>query len=107
MLAALLYGKENLQLETVDDPTPGIGEVAIKVGVATTCGTDLKVWRRGGHAKMLPAPTLFGHEVAGSIIALGEGVTGWEVAIALSRIIQPLVSPVFFVNVKSILYVPI
>jgi L-iditol 2-dehydrogenase len=79
MLAALLYGKENLQLETVDDPTPGIGEVVIKVGVATTCGTDLKVWRRGGHAKMLRPPTLFGHEVAGSIIALGEGVTGWEV----------------------------
>ena len=61
MLAALLYGKENLSLEQVADPTPGVGEIVIKVGAATTCGTDLKVWRRGGHAKMLKPPTLFGH----------------------------------------------
>ena len=79
MLAALLYGKENLSLEQVADPTPGVGEVVIKVGAATTCGTDLKVWRRGGHAKMLKPPTLFGHEAAGEIVAVGEGVTAWQV----------------------------
>jgi len=79
MLAALLYGKEDLRLETVDDPTPIDGEVVIKVGAATTCGTDLKVWRRGGHAKMLKPPTLFGHEAAGEIVALGKGVTGWKI----------------------------
>ncbi|WP_026732693.1 zinc-dependent alcohol dehydrogenase [Fischerella sp. PCC 9605] len=79
MLAALLYGKENLRLEKVADPTPRKGEVVIQVGVATTCGTDLKVWRRGGHAKMLKPPTLFGHEAAGCIVAVGEGVTGWQV----------------------------
>lgn len=79
MLAALLYGKEDLRLETVADPTPEAGEVVIKVGAATTCGTDLKVWRRGGHAKMLKLPTLFGHEAAGEIVALGAGVEGWQV----------------------------
>lgn len=79
MLAALLYGKENLSLEQVADPTPGVGEVVLKVGAATTCGTDLKVWRRGGHAKMLKPPTLFGHEAAGEIVAVGEGVTAWQV----------------------------
>ena len=79
MLAALLYGQEDLRLETVPDPTPADGEVVIKVGAATTCGTDLKVWRRGGHAKMLKPPTLFGHEAAGQIVALGAGVTGWSV----------------------------
>jgi len=79
VLAALLYGKEDLRLETVADPTPGPGEVVIRVGAATTCGTDLKVWRRGGHARMLKPPTLFGHEAAGSIVALGAGVTGWQV----------------------------
>jgi L-iditol 2-dehydrogenase len=78
VLAALLYGKENLSLEQVADPTPGLGEVVIQVKAATTCGTDLKVWRRGGHAKMLKPPTLFGHEAAGEIVALGEGVTGWQ-----------------------------
>lgn len=79
MLAALLYGQEDLRLETVPDPTPAIGEVVIEVGAATTCGTDLKVWRRGGHAKMLKPPTLFGHEAAGRIVALGEGVTDWAI----------------------------
>ena len=79
MLAALLYGKEDLRLEQVADPTPAAGEVVIQVGAATTCGTDLKVWRRGGHAKMLQLPTLFGHEASGKIVALGEGVTGWQV----------------------------
>jgi L-iditol 2-dehydrogenase len=79
MLAAVLYGQEDLRLETVTDPTPNLGEVVIQVDVATTCGTDLKVWRRGGHAKMLQPPTLFGHEAAGHIVALGEGVTGWAV----------------------------
>jgi len=78
MLAALLYGKEDLRLEHVAEPTPEPGEVVIRVKAATTCGTDLKVWRRGGHAKMLTLPTLFGHEAAGEIVALGEGVRGWQ-----------------------------
>lgn len=79
MLAALLYGKEDLRLEQVEEPTPAAGEVILRVKAATTCGTDLKVWRRGGHAKMLTLPTLFGHEAAGEIVAIGAGVTGWRV----------------------------
>ena len=78
MLAALLYAKEDLRLEEVTEPTPAAGEVVIRVGIATTCGTDLKVWRRGGHAKMLRPPTLFGHEAAGRIVAVGEGVKDWQ-----------------------------
>lgn len=79
MLAAVLYGQENLRLESVPDPIPGPGEVVIEVAAATTCGTDLKVWRRGGHAKMLRPPTLFGHEASGRIVAVGENVRGWQV----------------------------
>lgn len=79
MLAAVLYGQEDLRLAEVAEPSPGPGEIVIRVGAATTCGTDLKVWRRGGHAKMLKPPTLFGHEAAGQIAAIGEGVTGWQV----------------------------
>ncbi len=78
MLAALLYGAEDLRLEAQPIPTPAVGEVVLRVGVATTCGTDLKVWRRGGHAKMLKPPTLFGHEAAGQIWAMGAGVAGWQ-----------------------------
>jgi L-iditol 2-dehydrogenase len=79
VLAALLYDQEDLRLERVPDPTPAAGEVVIQVTAATTCGTDLKVWRRGGHAKMLKPPTRFGHEAAGQIVALGKGVMGWKV----------------------------
>jgi L-iditol 2-dehydrogenase len=79
MLATLLYGQEDLRLEQVPDPTPSHGEVVIQVEAATTCGTDLKVWRRGGHAKMLNLPTLFGHEGSGTIVAVGADVTNWQV----------------------------
>jgi len=79
MLAALLYGQEDLRLEQVAEPTPAAGEVVIQVAVATTCGTDLKVWRRGNHAKMLQLPTLFGHEASGQIVAVGDGVESWQV----------------------------
>ncbi|NET30602.1 MAG: alcohol dehydrogenase catalytic domain-containing protein [Cyanothece sp. SIO1E1] len=79
MQAAVLYGQEKLRLEAVPDPVPAPGEVVIQISVATTCGTDLKVWRRGEHARMLKPPILFGHEAAGRIVAMGAGVTGWQV----------------------------
>jgi L-iditol 2-dehydrogenase len=79
VLAALLYGPEDLRLETVADPTPGPGELVMQVTTATTCGTDLKVWRQGSHARMLKPPTLFGHEAVGKIVEIGAGVTGWQI----------------------------
>lgn len=79
MQAAVLYGKEDVRLETLGDPTPDAGEIVIQVQTATTCGTDLKVWRRGGHARMLTPPILFGHEAAGTIVALGKNVEGWQI----------------------------
>ena len=53
MLGAVLYGQEDVRLETVPVPEPGPGEVLIRIDCATTCGTDLKVFHRGGHARML------------------------------------------------------
>lgn len=79
MLGAVLYGQEDLRLESVADPIADSEEIIIQVEVATTCGTDLKVWRRGGHAKMLRPPTLFGHEAAGRIVAIGKDVQGWQI----------------------------
>jgi L-iditol 2-dehydrogenase len=75
MNAAVLYGKEDLRLEQLHVPEPGPGEIVIRVGAALTCGTDLKVYRRGYHAKMLKPPLPFGHELAGTVAALGSGVT--------------------------------
>jgi L-iditol 2-dehydrogenase len=74
MTAAVLYGKEDLRLERVAVPQAGQGELIIRVGAALTCGTDLKIYRRGYHAKMLKPPMPFGHEVAGVVAEVGAGV---------------------------------
>src|SRR5258707_15675925 len=74
MTAAVLRGKEDAQMEQVPVPDLGEGEVLIKVQVALTCGTDLKVYRRGYHAKMIVPPSLFGHEQAGVVEEAGAGV---------------------------------
>lgn len=79
MQAAVLHGREDLRLETVPVPHIARGEVLLRVGAALTCGTDLKVYRRGYHAKMLIPPALFGHEVAGTIVAAGAGVSPFQV----------------------------
>ncbi|WP_246153338.1 alcohol dehydrogenase catalytic domain-containing protein [Terriglobus albidus] len=73
MQAAVLYGKEDLRLETVDRPKAGPEEIVVRVGAALTCGTDLKVYRRGYHAMMLKPPIPFGHELAGTVVEAGEG----------------------------------
>jgi L-iditol 2-dehydrogenase len=75
MTAAVLYGKEDLRLEKVPLPQAGPGELVLRVGAALTCGTDLKVYRRGYHAMMLKPPIPFGHEVAGVVTEIGAGVT--------------------------------
>ena len=75
MKAAVLHARENLQVEQVELPVAGPGELVLRVDAALTCGTDLKVFRRGYHAKMLTLNRLFGHELAGTVVELGEGVT--------------------------------
>jgi L-iditol 2-dehydrogenase len=79
MQAAVLYGKEDVRLESVPVPPVGSGELLIRVRTALTCGTDVKVFRRGYHAKMIIPPALFGHEMAGDIVAVGEGITKFRV----------------------------
>src|SRR5882757_1070744 len=79
MTAAVLRGKEDLQVERVAVPVAGPGELVLRVEAALTCGTDLKVYRRGYHAKMLTLDRLFGHEVAGVVTEVGAGVVGFEV----------------------------
>jgi len=74
MTAAVLYGREDVKIERVPVPKLGEGEVLVKVEVALTCGTDLKVFRRGYHARMIVPPALFGHELAGEVVEIGPGV---------------------------------
>lgn len=78
MTAAVLYGKEDVKIERVPIPRVNDGEVLVKVQVALTCGTDLKVYQRGYHARMIVPPALFGHELAGVIEEVGAGVRGFR-----------------------------
>jgi len=78
MLAAVLYGKENLKVEPVAVPPIDHGDVLVRVKAALTCGTDVKVFRRGYHARMIVPPALFGHELAGDIVAVGSSVTAFR-----------------------------
>jgi len=74
MMAAVLYGKEHLQVEPVAIPKIESGDILVRVKAALTCGTDVKVFRRGYHARMIVPPAVFGHELAGDVVAAGEGV---------------------------------
>jgi len=76
MQAAVLLGPEHLEVRDVAVPDPGPGEMLLRVGAATTCGTDVKVFRRGGHPRMLAVPALFGHEMAGTVERCGPGAQG-------------------------------
>src|SRR5260221_3095435 len=79
MMAAVLYGSGDLRLEKIDVPPLAADEVLLRVRLALTDGTDLKVWRRGYHAKMIQPPAVFGHEVVGEIAAVGErGDARWR-----------------------------
>src|SRR5277367_5308438 len=78
MNAAVLYGQEDVRIERVPMPRPEPGEIVVEVQAALTCGTDLKTYRRGYHAKMLALPALFGHELAGVVREVGAGVSQFE-----------------------------
>ncbi|NOZ79350.1 MAG: alcohol dehydrogenase catalytic domain-containing protein [Acidobacteria bacterium] len=75
--AVYLLGPRTTQLRTVPAPRPAEGELLVRIEAAATCGTDLKVWQRGGHPRMLQVPGPFGHEMAGTVVGLGEPSNGW------------------------------
>ncbi|MEM3694950.1 MAG: zinc-binding dehydrogenase [Candidatus Bathyarchaeia archaeon] len=74
MKAAMLYGVKDLRVEDVPKPKVNAGEVLVKVKAATTCGTDLKIFQRGYVEKVIRLPTVFGHEWAGEVVEVSEGL---------------------------------
>ena len=76
MTAAVLYGSEDLKIEKVEIPALGPHDALVRVKVALTCGTDLKVWKQGFHARMIMPPAIFGHELSGVVETLGRDVLG-------------------------------
>ncbi|MGI9464020.1 MAG: zinc-dependent alcohol dehydrogenase [Aestuariivirgaceae bacterium] len=77
MQGAVLTGPKTIEIRDVPVPEPGPGEILVRIRAATTCGTDVKVYLRGGHPRMLKVPTLFGHEMAGEVSVAGDGVTSF------------------------------
>jgi L-iditol 2-dehydrogenase len=74
--AAVLHGKEKILVEEITPPALKPGEVRVRIEAALTCGTDLKVFKRGYHAKMIVPPAVFGHELAGTIYEVTDGRAG-------------------------------
>ena len=76
MRAQVFYGPGDLRFEDIPVPDPEPGGVVVRVEAALTCGTDVKTLRRG-HPVMIPhVPTVFGHELAGVVTAVGRGASG-------------------------------
>lgn len=75
MKTAFFYGPEDLRLEDIPTPSCGPGEVLVKIAAALTCGTDFKSYRRGHPVIFKSLPSPFGHEMAGTIAEVGDGVT--------------------------------
>jgi 2-desacetyl-2-hydroxyethyl bacteriochlorophyllide A dehydrogenase len=72
MRAAIWEAPGKLALAEVPDPTPGHGELIVKVGACGICGTDVHI--ADGEFPPTPYPIVPGHEFAGQVIALGDGV---------------------------------
>ncbi len=73
MRAAVYRGVNDMRVETVPVPRIGPGELLIKIATCGVCGTDLKKIHMGSHS----APRIFGHEMAGIVVAVGEGAAGY------------------------------
>ncbi len=77
MQAAFYEGRETIRVGACVPAAPGPGEVQIRVSHCGICGTDLHIF----HGKMdhrVRVPQVIGHEMSGTITAVGEGVTGWS-----------------------------
>lgn len=83
MKVAILHGKDDIRIEELAPPALKPGEVRVQIAVALTCGTDLKVVKRGYHARMLTPPSPFGHELAGTISEIEPahppGQASWKI----------------------------
>lgn len=77
MKAAVYMGPGRIEIQEVEAPRPGPGEVLLRMRAAAVCGTDVRIYTRG-QANVVP-PHITGHEICGEIAALGAGVDGHEI----------------------------
>ncbi|NDR55421.1 L-idonate 5-dehydrogenase [Aliiruegeria sabulilitoris] len=80
MKSIVIHAAKDLRVEECEAGQPGPGEVAIRLAAGGVCGSDLHYYNHGGFGAIrLKEPMILGHEVAGHITALGEGVDGLSV----------------------------
>jgi len=72
--AVVYHGKRDLRVEEVPVPEPGAGEMLVRVDACGICPTDLKKIEQG----LLTGPRIFGHEIAGTVTALGPGTRAYR-----------------------------
>lgn len=77
MKALVFYGAGDIRYEEVETPTPAAGEVLVKVKAVSICGSDLAGYRGGNPMRV--GPLIMGHEFAGEVAELGDGVTNAKV----------------------------
>ncbi|MGV8935750.1 MAG: L-idonate 5-dehydrogenase [Allorhizobium sp.] len=85
-----LYGQNDIRIETDTVETPGAGEVLVRIGAGGICGSDLHYFQDGGFGPIrVKEPIILGHEIAGTVEALGNGVStlsiGQKIAVNPSR----------------------
>lgn len=88
MLAAVFRGPGELEVAGIETPEPGPGEVLVRVGANTVCGTDVRILR-GEKTRGIGRNVVLGHELAGHVAEVGRGVEGYEVGapVALAPVI--------------------
>ena len=77
MKAAVFEGPERMSVKQVPRPECRTGEVLVKVKACAVCGTDIRIYYHG--QKNVIPPHIIGHEIAGIVAEVGEGVNGYEV----------------------------
>src|SRR5215471_12184286 len=75
MRAVVIHAPKDLRIDSFPDATPGPGQVRVKIANGGICGSDLHYYHQGGFGTVrIREPMALGHEIAGVVAAVGQGV---------------------------------
>ena len=74
MRVAMYYSNKDIRVEEIPTPKIGPGELLVRVEASGVCGSDVMEWYR-----IHKAPLVLGHEIAGEVVEVGEGITNYKV----------------------------